>query len=166
MLTSWPASANTCAMPWPISPAPITAIRALLIISARRIAAVRVEDVAGVEIRCARGEEEERSGEVGRFAEPALRHAGEERLTHVLGAIGVIEHPCGQRRAEDGRRDGVHRDAGVAPFAAERLGDAVDGGFRRAIGGVAGRMAEEPARGRHEDHLAALALLEHLLAGG
>src|SRR5215471_4380214 len=31
MATSWPASANTWAMPWPISPAPITAIRGLVI---------------------------------------------------------------------------------------------------------------------------------------
>ena len=54
----------------------------------------------------------------------------------------------------------------AAPFAAERLGDAVDRRLRRAIGGVAGRMAEQPARRRHQDDLAALALLEHLPAGG
>src|SRR5579884_1239148 len=29
MVTSWPASANTCAMPWPMRPAPMTAMRAL-----------------------------------------------------------------------------------------------------------------------------------------
>jgi hypothetical protein len=30
MVTSWPASANTWAMPWPIRPAPMTAMRAML----------------------------------------------------------------------------------------------------------------------------------------
>ena len=54
----------------------------------------------------------------------------------------------------------------LAPLAAERLGDAVDRRLRRAVGGVAGRMAEQAARRRHQDDLAALALLEHLLAGG
>ena len=54
----------------------------------------------------------------------------------------------------------------AAPFAAERLGDAVDRRLRGAIGGVAGRMAEQPARRRHQDDLAARALLEHLPAGG
>src|SRR6476660_9540738 len=123
IVTSWPATANTCAMPCPIRPAPITAMRALLMprtrchlplkgggrrakrggwgsmrahgsmippriafgdptlpfqgrvkrgcravvrarMSARRIAAVGVEDVAGVEVRCLGGEEEKRPGEV------------------------------------------------------------------------------------------------------
>ena len=31
MVTSWPASANTCAMPWPIRPAPMTAMRAFAV---------------------------------------------------------------------------------------------------------------------------------------
>ena len=34
MVTSWPASANTWAMPWPISPAPMTAMRGLLMCAA------------------------------------------------------------------------------------------------------------------------------------
>ena len=59
----------------------------------------------------------------------------------------------------------IDGDAGVAPLAAERLGDAVDRRLRRAIGGVAGGMAEQPARRRHQDDFAALPLLEHLPAG-
>ena len=44
--------------------------------SARCVAAVGVEDVAGVEIRRLGGEEQQRPGEIGRLAQPALRHAG------------------------------------------------------------------------------------------
>ena len=62
--------------------------------------------------------------------------------------------------------ESVDGDAGLTPFAAQGLGDAVDGGLGGAIGGVAGGMAEQPARRRGEDHLAAAALFEHLLAGG
>src|SRR4051812_38466746 len=119
-------------MPWPIRPAPITAMRALAefaAMSACRVAAIRVEDVAGVEVRGPGGEEQERAGEVGWLAQAALRHAGDEALAHRGGALGVLVHPGGERQAENGRRDGVDRDAGVAPLAAERLGDAVDGGL-------------------------------------
>src|SRR5580658_8739810 len=165
MFTSWPASANTCAMPCPIKPAPTTAMRAFAI-SARRIAAVGVEDMAGVKIRRLGGEEEQWPGEIGRLAEAALWHAGDESFAHRGGALVVLIHPGGQRRAEHCRPDGIHRDAGVAPFAAERLGDAVDRRFRGAIGGVAGRMAQQTARRRHQNDLAAAVLRQHLLAGG
>jgi len=33
MVTSWPASAKTCAMPWPMRPAPTTAMRALAMLN-------------------------------------------------------------------------------------------------------------------------------------
>ena len=56
-----------------------------------------------------------------------------------------------QRRAKDGRAERIDGDAGLAPFAAERLGDAVDRRFRRAVGGIAGRMAEQAAGRRHQD---------------
>src|SRR5262249_3027645 len=85
MVTSWPASANTCAMPWPMRPAPMTAIRALAMPSAplaRRVAAVGVEDVAGVEVRRLGGEEQQRPREVGGLAEPAFRHTRDEALAH------------------------------------------------------------------------------------
>src|SRR5215471_15261837 len=103
IFTSWPASANTCAMPWPIRPAPMTAMRAPATsraISARRVAAVGVEDVAGVEIRRLGGEEQKRPGEVRRLAEAAPRHAGDEALAHGGGAFGILVHPGGERRAE------------------------------------------------------------------
>ena len=132
----------------------------------RRVAAVGVEDVAGVEVRRLRREEQQRPGEIGRLAQAALRHAREEARAHGLAALVVGEHPFGERRAEDRRPERVHGDAGAAPLAAERLGDAVDRRLRRAIGGVAGGMAEQPARRRHQDDLAALPLLEHLPAGG
>src|SRR5271156_312015 len=129
MVTSWPATANTCAMPWPMRPAPTTAMRAFAgsaVILARRVAAVGVEDVAGVEVGGFRGEEQERTGEIGRLAEPPLGHAGEKALTHRVGALVVLEHPLRQRRAEDCGAERVDGDAGLAPLAAERFGDAVD----------------------------------------
>src|ERR1700691_35850 len=92
MVTSWPASANTCAMPCPISPAPTTAMRAFAISLARRVAAVGVKDVAGVKIRRFRGQEEQRAGEVGRLAEAALGHAGDEALAHRGGVVVVLVH--------------------------------------------------------------------------
>src|SRR5579871_56891 len=170
MVTSWPASANTWAMPWPISPAPTTAMRGLLTLP-RRVAAVGVEDVAGVEIRCARREKQQRAGEVGRLAEPSLGHAGEEALAHFAGALGVLVHPRGQRRTEDGRPQRVDGDAGLAQLAAQRLGDAVHRGLRRAVRCVPGRMAQQAASRGGEDDLAAeavliLALLEHLPGSG
>src|SRR5690348_7415474 len=130
MVTAWPASANTCAMPWPISPAPMTAILALFgsIIwneLARRVAAVSIQNVAGVKIRSLGGEEEQRSGQILRFAEPALRHAGQKAFAHIGRALGVLVHPGSERRAKHRGPDGIDGDAGVAPFAAERLGDAV-----------------------------------------
>src|SRR5229473_1070113 len=139
--------------------------------SPRRISAVGVEDVPGVEVRRPRGEEQERAGEVRRLAEPAFGHAGEEALADVAGAFGVLVHPCGQRRAEDRRPQRIDRDAGFAELAAQRLGDAVDRRFRCAISGVAGRMSQQPARRGSQDDLAAeaiavLALLEHLPGGG
>src|ERR1700728_5372484 len=150
-------------MPCPMSPAPMTAMRAcdtsFTIVPARRIAAVGVEDMPGIEIGCLRREEQQRSGEVLRLAEPALRHAGEESGAHGLAALVVGEHPFGQRRAENGGAERVDRDAGHAEFAAERLGDAVDGRLRRAISGVTGGVAEETARRGHQDDLAAAALL-------
>src|SRR6202044_3270451 len=109
--------------------------------SASGVAAVGVEDVPGVEIRCLGGKEEQRPGEIGRLTEPALGHAGEKPLAHRVSAFGVLEHPLRQWRAENRGTERVHGDASLAPFAAERLGDAVDGRFRGAIGGVAGGMA-------------------------
>src|SRR4029077_2860083 len=109
IFTSWPASAKTCAIPWPIRPAPTTAMRAFAML-ASRIAAVGVEDVAGVKIRRLGGEEEQRPGEIGRLAEAALRHAGNKTLAHRGGVFVVFVHPGGQRRAENGRADGVHGD--------------------------------------------------------
>src|ERR1700691_664761 len=92
MATSWPASAKTCAMPCPISPAPITAMRAFTT-SASRIAAVGVEDVAGIEVGGLRGEEQERAGEIGRLAEAPFGHARQKRLAHRRRALGVLVHP-------------------------------------------------------------------------
>src|SRR5262245_27065634 len=86
IVTSWPASANTCAMPWPIKPAPMTAILGLAM-SARRIAAVGVEDVAGVEVGGFRGQEQQRPCEVRGLAQAAFRHAGEEARAHCLAAL-------------------------------------------------------------------------------
>ena len=98
----WPATAKTCAMPWPMRPAPTIAMLALpAIASSRRIAAVGVEDVAGVEVRRPRGEEEQRAGEVLRLAEAALRHAGEEALADRLGAVSLssnIQAVSGERK--------------------------------------------------------------------
>src|SRR5215831_9835213 len=178
MVTSWPASANTCAMPWPIRPAPMTAILALLMLtqpcpgrgparsggplirdrsrlrvcngpgsavqhfvlrwardthSARRIAAIGVEDVTGVEVRRLRREEQERPRQIGRLAKPAFRHACDEALAHCRRALVVLVHPSREGRAEDRGRDRVDGDAGVAPFTAERLGDSVDRRLRSAI---------------------------------
>src|SRR6185312_7805872 len=104
-----PASANTCAMPWPMSPAPITAMRAFAIASPRRVTAVGVKHVAGVEVRGFRGEEQKRSREVFGLAQPALRHAGEEAFAHGLRPFCVLVHPSRQRRTEDGWTECIHR---------------------------------------------------------
>ena len=124
-----------------------------------------------VEVGRLRGEEQKRAGEVFRLAQPALRHAGEEALADVRRVVVFLEHPGGQRRAEDRRRDGVDGDAGGAELAAQCLGDAVDRGFRGAVGGVAGRMAEQAAGRGHQHDLAAVApaldiLGQHLPGGG
>src|SRR5690348_7974741 len=166
MVTSWPARANTCAMPWPMRPAPTTAMRAFAIASPRRVAAVGIEHVAGVEVRRFRREEQKRPRQVLRLAEPAFWYTGKETFAYRLRPFRVLIHPGGEWRAEDGRAERIHRDAGLTPFAAQCLGDAVYRRLRRAIGGVARRMPEQPARRRTQDHLATLALLEHLPAGG
>src|ERR1700728_3204096 len=92
IFTSWPASAKTCAMPWPIRPAPTTAMRAFAI-SASRIAAVGVEDVAGVKIRRLGGEEEQRPGKIGRLAEAAFWHPGNKALANCGRALVVLVNP-------------------------------------------------------------------------
>lgn len=70
MSTSWPAAAKTWAMPCPMRPAPMTLILAFAISRlSRRVAAIRVEYVAGLEIGSARGEEEKGVGEILRLAE-------------------------------------------------------------------------------------------------
>src|SRR5262245_29386355 len=114
MVTSWPASANTWAIPWPIRPAPTTAMRAFDM-SASRVAAVGIEDVAGVEVRRLRREEVKRPRKIGRFAEPAFRHPRQEAGTYGLAALVVGEHPFRQRRAEDRRPQRIDRDASIAP---------------------------------------------------
>src|SRR5215472_16961425 len=142
-------------MPWPISPAPTTAIRGFAITkSARRVPAVRIEDMAGVEIRRLGGEEEKRAGEIGRLSKPALGNARDESLAHGGRALVVFVHPGGERGPEHGRRNGIDGYSRIAPLTAQRLGDAVDGRFRGAIGGVTRRVAEQAARRRHEYDLA------------
>src|SRR3989442_15207567 len=74
----------------------------------RRVAAVGVEDMAGVEVGRLRGEEQKRSGKGGRLAQPALRHAAHEILAHLLGIVVVLEHPLGERRAEHGRTERIY----------------------------------------------------------
>src|SRR5580704_1384561 len=174
MVTSWPASANTCAMPCPMRPAPMTAIFASATsfirssfpgrgaarsgaplfrdrskfcecydpgsaahrfaprcarekLSASRVAAVGVEDVAGVEVGCLRGEEQERAGEVFGLAEAALGHAGQEASANRFAALVIGKHPFGQRRAENRWPQCIDGDAVGAKFATKRLGDAVNG---------------------------------------
>src|SRR5882757_1730174 len=167
MVTSWPASANTCATPWPMRPEPMTAMRAFAAMkSACRIAAVGVEDVAGVEVRRLRGEEQQWAGEIRRLAKAAPRHAGQKPGARGLAALVVGKHPFGQRRAEDGWSQRIDGDAGATPLAAERLGDAIDRRLRRAIGRIAGGMTKQTAGRRHQDDLAAFTLLQHLPAGG
>src|SRR6185437_6889372 len=165
MATSCPANAKFCAMPWPISPAPITAMRAFAM-SARRVAAIGVKDMAGIEIRRLRRQKQQGTCEIFRLAQAAFRHARQEALAHGLRFLGVLIHPGGERRAENGGPERIDGDAGLAPVAAQSLGDAVDRRLGGAIGGVAGRMAEQAARRRGQDHLAAAALLEHLSACG
>src|SRR5665647_3301348 len=132
----------------------------------RRVAAVGVKDVAGVEIRRLGGKEQQRSGEILGLAQAALGHAGEETLAHGLRPLGVLIHPGGERRPKHGRPQRVDGDAGVAPFTAQGFGDAIYCRLGCAISGIAGRMAEQSARGGSEDDLTALALSQHLLAGG
>src|SRR5487761_993117 len=106
-------------MPWPISPAPTTATR-VLASSTRRVTAIGIENVSGIEIGSLRGEEQERAGKIGRLAKATLRHARQEAFAHRRRALVVLVHPCGERRAEHRRPNGIHRDVGVAPFATER----------------------------------------------
>src|SRR5579883_2915986 len=137
-------------MPWPIKPAPITAIRAransavMAAPSARssacRIAAIGVKNMAGVKIRSLGGEEQQRPRQVRRLAKTAFRHAGKKAFAHRGGALVVLVHPGRQRRTENRRPNGIDGDAGVAPLAAERLGDAIDSRLRCAIRGVTGGM--------------------------
>src|SRR5262249_43257438 len=122
--------------------------------------------MAGVEVRRLGREKQQRPGEVGRLAEPTFGYAGEKALAPIPRATGVLEHPLRQRRAKHGRPERIDGDAAVAPFAAQRLGDAVDGRLGGAIGGVSGGMAQKSARRRHQYYFAALALLEHLPPSG
>src|SRR5262245_66189740 len=90
-------------MPCPMRPAPTTAMRALAMALPGRVAAVGVEDMAGVEIRRLRRQEQERPRKIGRLAEAALGDARHEIFPHLLGIVVVLEHPLCQRRAEFGR---------------------------------------------------------------
>src|SRR5260370_38996210 len=118
--------------------------------------------MAGLEVRRLGREEQQWPGEVGRLAEPALGNTGEEPFANVPRAIAILEHPLRQRRAKHGWAERIDGDAAVAPFAAQRLGDAVDRRLRGAIAGVSGGRAQKAVRRRHQDDLAALALLVQL----
>src|SRR5208282_6804868 len=84
---------------------------------ARRVAAVGVKDVAGVEVRSLGRQEQQRPCEIGWLAETTLWHAREEARARRLRSLVVPEHPGRQRRAENGRRDRIDRDSGSPPFA-------------------------------------------------
>src|SRR5262249_46452387 len=116
----------------------------------------------GVEVRRLRCEKQQRAREVGRLAEPAFRNAREEALAHFPRTIAILEHPMRERRTKYGRSQRVDRDTGIAPLAAQRLGDAVDRPLRRNIRRATSGTPQQPARRRHQDPFPALALLEHL----
>ena len=103
------------------------------------------------------GEELHGAVEVRRLAEATERDAAQHVLPDRRAVALVGVHPRGEVRAEHGRGDGVDVDAVRAPFDGQRLGQQVDRGLRRAVGGVVGQT-ELPAGGRHQDHLAAAAL--------
>src|SRR5579863_8948892 len=94
--------------------------------STRRVTAIGIEDVPSVKIGGLGSQEQERTCEVGRFAKPALRYAREKSFAHRGRTLVVLVHPRGERRAEHRRSDGIHGNSRVTPFAAERLGHAVD----------------------------------------
>src|SRR3979490_2982290 len=94
--TSSPPSAKTCASPCPIRPAPMTVMRALAM-SARRIAAVGIEDVTGIEVGGTRGEEQERPRQIRRLAEPPLGDARQKALADIARPIGLLIHPARER---------------------------------------------------------------------
>src|SRR5262249_55579630 len=104
--------------------------------------AIGVENMPGVEVRRLRCEKQQRAREVGRLAEPTFRNAREEALAHFPRTISILKHPLCERRTKYGRSQRVDGDTGVAPLAAQRLGDAVDRRLRRAIGRVSSGVAQ------------------------
>ena len=87
----------------------------------------------GVEIRSFGSEEENWTGQIHRLAQAPYWDAGEKAGAHALGPLVIGIHPLGQWRTEDRWPQRVDGDACRSQFAAERLGDAVDGGrFQRS----------------------------------
>src|SRR5262245_13291762 len=83
--TPCPCVANTWATPWPIKPAPTTAMRACAGIDlAGGVAAVDVDDLPRAEIRGGRAEIEQDADEVVGLAEPAKRDASKHPVTRAL----------------------------------------------------------------------------------
>src|SRR5262245_26899039 len=76
------------------------------------IAAVGIENVAGIEIRSFRRQEQQWPGEIFRLAQPAFRHAGEEARARGLAAFVVGEHPGRERRTKHGWANRIYGDAG------------------------------------------------------
>ena len=158
IVTSWAVSASTWAMPWPMRPVPMTAMRAFVDLPSSAAASRRRRKArAGVKIGCLRSEEQERTGEVRWLAETP-RHAREEARAHRLAAFDCRRTSTGSAANEIRRAERIDGDAGLAEFAAECLGDAVDRRLRGAIGGISGGMAEQTARRRQQDDLAAAAV--------
>src|SRR5580698_343699 len=105
-------------MPAPIRPPPTIAIdRGRIISLSRGISAVRIDDVSGMEIRRARTQKQQGSGQIFGLAQSADRDSREKSGPHVVRLFVIFEHPRGERGAEYGRRDGVDGYAVLAPFA-------------------------------------------------
>lgn len=65
--------------------------------STRRVAAVGIENMSGVEVRGFGREEQQRTGEIFGFPESTQRYAGQYPLAHGVGLLIVFEHPRSQR---------------------------------------------------------------------
>src|SRR4051812_34593021 len=91
------------------------------------LAAVDGEGGAGDEAALVGDQEQYAAGDLGRLAETADRHFGDDLLEHVRrhGAdhVGVDVTGC----------DGIDGDALGGTFLGERLGEAVDAGFGRRV---------------------------------
>src|SRR5580704_16212091 len=122
-------------MPAPIRPPPTIAIdRGRIMSLSRGISAVRVDDVSGMKIRRARTQEQQGTSQIFGFSQATDGNSREKTGAHAFRLFGVFEHPRSERRAEYGRCDGVNGDAVLAPFAAQGLGHAVNGGFGGTVG--------------------------------